>query len=150
MFLKSQTELPLGFPAISRALGQIPADTIVEVAADVQRRGQKLLVDIDLAGIAAEFEERPQVEVGERSCTDRTASLPFRLVVKAGGRVIWSMDGSLDAAWLGPHLTHLALSVQYEMPHIVIAGPADRALLHRVAEVTAQRFVETAAQRLMD
>jgi len=148
MFLKSHTELPVGFAMVCVGLARCPASTLVEVASDVQRRGRRMLVETGLGQFARGFDAPPQIEVGQHRSTDRIASLPFRLWAERGGRTLWELECSLDAAWLGPDRTYLALSGQYELPFAVLEGTVDRALVHRVAETGAQRFVEATAQRL--
>jgi len=150
MFLKSHTELSASFPAVGVELLRCPASTLVQVAVDIQRGGHQLLVEAGLGAVAEELSRYPQIEIGEHVLTDRVASLPFRLWGDEGGRVLWSMECSLDAAWLGPNRTYLALAAQYELPFVQFGDAVDRALLHRVAETAARRFVETAAQRLID
>src|SRR5258708_5978504 len=80
--------------------------------------------------------------------TDRVVLLPLRLRVIDRERLFPSLEGSLDAAWLGPGRTHLALTANYEPPLGVVGRAVDRALLHRVAEAVAQRFLEAAAREL--
>lgn len=94
MFLKSCTDLTVRFSAICRELLWCPPSTIVEVASDVQRRGQQLLDEVELGELAGMFNERPRIEVGERPFNDRIASLPFRLWAEDHGHVPWSLCGS--------------------------------------------------------
>lgn len=82
------------------------------------------------------------------STTDRVALLPLRTRVEDHERLFPALDGTLDAAWLGPGRAHLALNAQCEPPFGLIGRIVDRTLLHRVAEVVAQRFLARAAQRL--
>jgi hypothetical protein len=148
MILKSHTELAAGFPTVCVELVRCPADTIVEVAADVQRRGREILFEVGLGALADAIAMRPRITVGVHRSTHRTASLPFRLWAEDGGRTCWTLDSSLDAAWLGPGRTYLALSCQYDVSFATAAATFDRALVHRVAEVGAQHFVEIAGRRL--
>src|SRR5258708_37996458 len=80
--------------------------------------------------------------------TDRVVLLPLRLRVIDRERLFPSLEGSLDAAWLGPGRTHLALTANYEPPLGVVGRAVDRALLHRVAEAVAQRVLGAAAPEL--
>ncbi|HXM56750.1 MAG TPA: hypothetical protein VOB72_15235 [Candidatus Dormibacteraeota bacterium] len=149
MFLKSHTELPVRFQTVSFELLRCPPSTIVEVALAVQRRGQRLLAEAGLDGFAGGFGQYPLIEVGEHSATERIVSRPFRLWAQEGPRTLWSLDCILDAAWLGPHRTYLGLSGQYELLFAVMGETVDRTLVHRVAETSAQQFVEITAKRLM-
>jgi len=79
---------------------------------------------------------------------DRVVLLPLDLRVEKHEQLFPSLEGSLDAAWLGAGRTHLALTVRYEPPFGVVGKAVDRALLHRVAEAVAQRFLEAVAREL--
>lgn len=148
MILKSHTELSVGFSVVRCELLRCQPDTIVEVAADVQRHGRRILLDVGLGALADRLGQRPHIEVGRHRSGRRTASLPFRLWGEEEGRPAWTLESSLDAAWLGPDRTYLALSCQYEVPMSVAGMQLDRALVHRVAEMGAQTFVEIAGRRL--
>ena len=150
MFLKSHTEVPLQFAVVRDAMVRCPTSWLAEVALDTKLHAERLLVEVGLEMLMGKAGQQVRVEVGEAISTDRLASLPIRLRVEEGGRVVRSLDGSLDAAWLGEGRTHLALSAQYELPVALFEGYLDRALLHRVAESATQRFVQTAARRLTD
>ena len=149
MFLKSHTELPVRFQTVGFELLRCPSTTIIEVAMAVQLRGQRLLVEAGLEAVAGGFGQYPHIEVGDHSATDRFVSRPFRLWADEGSRTLWSLDGILDAAWLGPSRTYLGLSGQYELMFAMMGETVDRTLVHRVAETSAQQFVEIAAKRLM-
>ncbi len=105
-------------------------------------------MDVGLEVGGQEVSRRARLELGEPMTTDRVVLLPLRLRVIDRERLFPSLEGSLDAAWLGPGRTHLALTANYEPPLGVVGRAVDRALLHRVAEAVAQRFLEAAAREL--
>lgn len=148
MFLKSHTEVPVQFVVVRDALVECPNSWLAEVALATKQHAEQLLVDVGLAFMMGGKGQLVHVQVGDAIATDRLASLPLGLRVEEDGRVVRSLDGSLDAAWLGAGRTHLALSAQYELPVAMFEGYLDRALLHRVAESVSQRFVETAGRRM--
>lgn len=147
MFLKSHTELAVEFDAVRHVLVECPVPVLAAAALEVQPYGERLLEEVGLRSIIGTA-GRPSVHVGDAIANDRMASLPFHLRVEENGTVIRSLEGSLDAAWLGAGRTHLALSAQYEVPVAAMGSIVDRALLHRVVEAATQRFVESAARRL--
>jgi len=57
-------------------------------------------------------------------------------------------EGELEVAAIGNARTQLGLSANYEPPLGVLGKIADRALLHRVAEVTVKDFLERIGARL--
>jgi len=148
MFVKSYTAIPADFEQVSSRLRTCPHGWVDAVAAEVERYGERLLTEVGLQGRSRR--RRPaRLEVGEAVATERTILLPLRVHVRDATRLMPSLEGNLDAAWLGPGHTYLSLSVQYELAPAVMGEPIDRVLLHRVVEAVALRFVEAAAKRLV-
>lgn len=148
MFLKSVTDVSVNFEEVRAAMLRRPHPWLDGLAAAAGEEGDRLLVEVGLEVRGRELSRRARLEVGKAIATDRIASLPLRLHVEDHEWLFPALEGSLDAAWLGPGRTHLALTAQYEPPFGVIGRAVDRALLHRVAEAVAQRFLEAVARRL--
>ena len=149
MFLKSVTELPRDFDEVRAAMLHRPNEWLDDLASAAGVAGDHLMVEVGLDVRGHQFRRRARIDVGEAVSTDRVTSLPLRLQVEDYERLFPALDGSLDAAWLGPGRTHLALTAQYEPPFGAVGRAVDRALLHRVAEAVAQRFLEAIAERLV-
>ena len=148
MFLKSYTELPLGFDEVRATMLRRPNHLLEGLAAVVERNGERLLVEVGLGVHGHQVSRSAWLDAGEPVTTDRVASLPFWLRVENNQQLFPSLEGSIEAAWLGHDRTHLALTAQYDPPFGPFGDVADRALLHRVAEAVARRFLETVAERL--
>ena len=148
MFLKSITELTVDFAYVRAAMLSGPRAWLDGLAAAAGAEGDRLLVDVGLEVRGHDIRRRAGLEVGEAMTTDRVALLPLRLRVEDHQRLFPSLEGNLDAAWLGPGRTHLALTLTYDPPLGVLGRAVDRALLHRVAEAVAQRFLEAIATEL--
>ncbi|HKF16373.1 MAG TPA: hypothetical protein VKF14_04125 [Candidatus Dormibacteraeota bacterium] len=148
MFLKSVTEVEVDFDEVRAAMLNDPRGWLASLAAAAEDDGDRLLVDVGLQVVGQEVSRRARLDVGEPMTADRVVLLPLRLQVEQHERLFPSLEGSLDAAWLGPGRTHLALTVSYEPPFGVVGRAVDRALLHRVAEAVAQRFLEAVASEL--
>jgi len=148
MFLKNVTELAVDFDDVRAAMVSDPRGWLVGLAAAAGDQGDRLLVDVGLQVDGHEVSRRASLEVGEPMTTGRTALLPLRLHDEDHKRLFPSLEGSLDAAWLGPGRTYLALTASYDPPFGVVGRAVDRALLHRVAEAVAQRFLEAVAREL--
>jgi len=149
MFVKSYTALLVEFEALREVLLGCARTWLGAVAHEAERHGEQLLVEVGLQPRTTLLMPA-RLELGEVASTERTTSLAVRLVVDGAGRLLPSLDGSLDAAWLGAGRSHLALSVRYEPAGGELDQVVDRALLHRVVEAVALRFVEGAAARLQD
>jgi hypothetical protein len=145
MFLKSVTELAVDFDDVRTAMLRDPRGWLPALAGAAGDEGDQLLAEVGPRSRGHVVSRLGRLEVGEPMITDRVALLPLRLGVDDDERLFRALEGSLDAAWLGPGRTHLALTASYEPP----LGPSvDRALLHRVAEAVAQRFLESVAREL--
>ncbi len=148
MFLKSVTDMDVDFADITAAMLSQPRAWLAGLAAAAGAEGDRLLVDVGLEVRGHDVSRRATLEVGEPMAVYRVAQLPLRLRVEGHQRLLPSLDGTLDAAWLGPGRTHLALTANYDPPLGVVGRAVDRALLHRVAEAVAQRFLEAIAGEL--
>ena len=148
MFVKSVTEVDVDFEDVRAAMLSDPRAWLANIAATAGEDSDRLLVDVGLQVAGREVSRRAGLDVGEPMTADRVVLLPLRLRIEEHERLFPSLDGSLDAAWLGPGRTHLALTAGYEPPFGVVGRAVDRALLHRVAEAVAQRFLEAAAREL--
>ena len=148
MFVKSVTEVDVDFEDVRAAMLNDPRAWLANIAATAGEDGDRLLVGVGLQVAGHEVSRRAELEVGEPITSDRVVLLPVRLRVEEYERLFPSLEGSLDAAWLGPGRTYLALTANYEPPFGIVGRAVDRALLHRVAEAVAQRFLEAVAGEL--
>ncbi len=148
MFLKSVTDLDLDFANVTAAMLSEPRTWLAGLATAAGAEGDRLLLDVGLEVGGHDVSRRACLEVGEPMAVYRVAQLPLRLRVVGHQGLFPSLDGTLDAAWLGPGRTHLALTANYDPPLGVVGRAVDRALLHRVAEAVAQRFLEAIAGEL--
>jgi hypothetical protein len=148
MFLKSVTELAVDFDDVRTAMLRDPRGWLPALAGAAGDEGDQLLAGVGLQSRGHVVSRLGRLEVGEPMTTDRVALLPLRLGVDDHERLFRALEGSLDAAWLGPGRTHLALTASYEPPLGAFGRSVDRALLHRVAEAVAQRFLESVSREL--
>jgi hypothetical protein len=148
MFLKSVTELERDFDDVRAAMLGHPRGWLASLAGGVEDAGDRLLVEVGLQVAGHDVSRRMRLEVGEAMVTDRVVLLPVRLEVEDHQRLFPTLEGSLEAAWLGSGRTHLALTASYDPPFGDVGRVIDRALLHRVAEAVAQRFLESVAREL--
>jgi hypothetical protein len=147
MFLKSVTELAIDFRDVRAAMLNDPGPWLAGLAEAAGDHGDRLLVDVGLATNRYE-RGRDRLEVGEAVTTDRAAVLPLRIQVADDRWLLPSLDGSLDAGWLGHDNTHLAVSAMYEPPFALEQRLVDRTLFHRVTEAVVQHFLEAVAREL--
>jgi hypothetical protein len=148
MFLKSVTELAVDFEDVRGAMRRDPREWLAGLAAEAGEDGERLVVNVGLEVAGQHVGGRAALEAGPPVSTDRVVMLPVRIHARDRGRLFPTLEGSLDAAWLGRGRTHLALSLTYDPPLGAVGRAVDRALLHRVAETVAQRFLQAVAQEL--
>ncbi|HXM54218.1 MAG TPA: hypothetical protein VOB72_02425 [Candidatus Dormibacteraeota bacterium] len=147
MYLRTYVDLALDFEEVRAALlrGRPPA-CLEEAALDAERECDALLAAAGLTS-AGQFASWPTaVEADAPITTDRLASVPLCLY---SGRTLLTRLATLDAGWLGAGRTHLSLSMSYDAHLDEPNGIRDRALLHRVHEAVALRFLDAIANRLL-
>jgi hypothetical protein len=150
MFLKTVTELAADFHDVRPAMLRDPREWLAGLGAEAAEEGDRLVVQVGLDVAGRQVGGRAELEVGEPMTTGRVVILPVRLRARDHRRLFPTMEGSLDIAWLGRERTYLSLGLTYEPPLGVVGRTADRALLHRVAETVAQRFLQAVANELME
>jgi hypothetical protein len=148
MFLKAVAELPIDLDAVRPALLDRPESWLGGLAEAAGDDHDRLLVGVGLGG--GHRLTRPATLRLGRPVTfgDRVVSLPLRLRMADHAELFPVLDGDLEAAWLGPGRTHLALAARYEPPFGLLGRVADGALLHRIAELVVQRLLDAVAGRL--
>jgi hypothetical protein len=148
MFLKSVTELAIDFRDVRAAMLNDPRMWLAGPAEAAGRDGDQLLVNVGLAGARHEVGHGGRLEVGEAMTTGLVAELPLHIRVVDDTRLFPSLEGSLEASWLGRGRTHLAVCATYESPFSLADRGVDRTLLHRVTEAVLQGFLEAVAREL--
>lgn len=148
MFLKTVTELAADFHDVRAAMVYDPRSWLTGLAGEAGEEGDRLVMNVGLEVAGQQVGGHAQLEVGDPVTTHHVVMLPLRLRAPDHRRMFPTMEGSLDAAWLGRDRTYLALSLTYDPPLGVVGRAMDRALLHRVAETVAQRFLQAVAREL--
>lgn len=152
MFIKAYVEIEIPFARVREAMlhpTESWLDGLARASDEAQADGQRLLIEVGLLVAGHRLSRAGQLEVGQPLVGEQVASLPIRLSAKNQAALFPVLNGSLDAAWLGPARTQVALTAQYDPPLGVLGRAVDRALLHRVAETVARNFLDAAAQGLV-
>jgi hypothetical protein len=148
MYLRTYVDLPLDFDQVRAALllGRPPSclDGAAEAAAaecrELMRRAG-LTSNGHVAAWPTFVEAEPAIT------SDHLASVPLNLYA---GDSLMTRLATLDAGWLGTGRTHLSLSLSYDALVDAARGrPRNRALLHRVHEAVALRFLGTIAAHIV-
>ena len=151
MFLKTVTELPVEFDVVRASMTGASRRWLTGLAEAAAEDHDRLLVEVGLTVAGRDVTGTARLEMGRAvALGECVLSLPFQLRMTGHAGLFPELDGGVDAAWLGPRRTHLALTAQYEPPMGVLGRAADGMLLHRVAELIAQRFLDGIADHLRD
>jgi hypothetical protein len=89
-----------------------------------------------------------EVKLGAPTRTAGVTLLPVSWQAATQAGLFPALDGQLEIAKLGLTTTQVGLSASYEPPLGLVGKIVDRALLHRVAEVTVQDFMKRVGDRL--
>ncbi len=110
--------------------------------------GVELLSELGFDVGTRRIGRRIEVKLGAPQRTAGVTLVPvhWRAAAKAG--LFPALEGQLEIAKLGLTTTQVGLSASYEPPLGLVGKIADRALLHRVAEVTVRDFMERIGGRL--
>lgn len=119
-----------------------------DIATEANGNGQKLLSELGFDVAKRRIKRRIEVEIGAAGVVSGLICMPIRWRAASEAGIFPTLDGELEVAELGPGRTQLALSASYEPPLGLIGKLADRALLHRVAEVTVHDFLVRIGERL--
>lgn len=109
--------------------------------------GVKMLSELGFELGKGRIEKRIQVTVGRPRHTSGATLVPIRWRAASTSWLFPALDGQLEIAAIGATNTQLGLSASYEPPLGLVGKIADRALLHRVAEVTVKDFLESVGRR---
>jgi hypothetical protein len=149
MYLRTYVDLPLDFDVVRAALVRGRLTCLSGAAQAAENECASLLTAAGLSAGGRVTSWPSAVEAEPPITTDRLVSLPLCLYA---GRTLLTHLATLDAGWLGAGRTHLSLSMSYDghLDHVgEIAELRDRALLHRVHEAVARRFLDSVAERLL-
>jgi hypothetical protein len=119
-----------------------------ELAGEVSGNGAKVLSELGFDLGKVRVGRRIKVEIGAARVMAGLMFMPIRWRAASEAGMFPSLEGQLEVAAVGGGRTQLALSANYEPPLGLIGKLADRALFHRVAEVTVHDFLVRIGTRL--
>jgi len=148
MFLRAYVELHLPITKVEEALLRTPAEWIPGLASSAEEHGDQLLAEVGFPVGALQLGKRVEIELGAPVRTLGRTWLPVTWRATGPRGIFPALEGELEVAALGPHLSQLGLSARYKPPFGLVGESLDRALMHRVAEATVRDFVERVASVL--
>ena len=148
MFLRSYVVVARPFDEVAAEMAAGAENWMPDMARHANGDGQKLLSELGFNVGKSRIGRRIKVEMGAPKVRAGLMFLPIRWGAATEAALFPTLDGELEVAALGSVGTQLGLSANYEPPLGVLGKIADRALFHRVAEVTVKDFLERIGDRL--
>lgn len=148
MFLRSYVVVARPFAEVGAEMAAGADNWMPDMARDANGDGEKLLSELGFNLGKGRIGRRIKVEMGAPKVRDGLMFLPIRWRAATEAALFPTLDGELEVAALGSARTQLGLSANYEPPLGLLGKIADRALFHRVAEVTVKDFLERIGDRI--
>jgi hypothetical protein len=136
------------FEEVGAQIAKGAGNWLPDMANDANGDGEKLLSELGFDLGKRRVARRIKVEIGAPKASAGLIFMPIRWRAATEAGLFPTLDGELEIAALGSARTQLGLSANYEPPLGVLGKIADRALFHRVAEVTVKDFLERIGERL--
>ena len=110
--------------------------------------GLKLLSELGFEVGKRRVARRIEVELGTPRQLTGVTLLTIRWKAASHAGLFPALEGQLEIAPIGKTTTQIGLSASYEPPLGLLGKIADRALMHRVAEITVKDFLDRIGDRL--
>ena len=143
------------FVVIARPIEEIETDLAIgaqtwmpALARESNGHGQRLLSELGFEVGKRRMARTIEVELGALRPMSGVTLLPIRWKAASHAGLFPALDGQLEIAPIGTTKTQLGLSASYESPFGLLGKIADRALMHRVAEITVKDFLERIGAKL--
>lgn len=147
MLLKTHLDVPVSMAAFKEVFSWEPERCFGGLGESACEDGGRLLAEVELSEAEpARGESGGVLHLGDLLVDENLLSVPLEL---DGAGMFPSLQGTLDAAWLGPERTYLSLSLQYEMPPAFADARLQRTLFHRVVEVVMHHFLVNLSECLV-
>ena len=148
VFLRSYVDVARPIAEVEAEMAAGVENWLPDMARGANGDGEKLLSELGLNLGKRRMGRHITVEIGAPTATEGLMLLPIRWRSATEAGLFPTLEGVLEVASLGSARTQLGLSANYEPPLGLIGKIADRALFHRVAEVTVKDFLERIGARL--
>jgi hypothetical protein len=148
VFLRSYVVVAAPFEKVGAQIAKGAENWLPKMANDANGGGEKLLSELGFDLGKRRVGRRIKVEIGAPTASAAIIFMPIRWRAATEGGLFPTLEGELEVAALGSARTQLGLSANYQPPLGLIGKIADRALFHRVAEVTVKDFLERIGERL--
>jgi len=143
------------FVMVARPSAQVEAEIVAgaekwlpDMAKAANGDGEKLLSELGFRVGSRRIARQIELEIGAARAGAGLTFMPIRWRAATDANLFPTLEGELEIAPVGSTRTQLGLSANYSPPLGLLGKIADRALFHRVAEVTVKDFLERVGKRL--
>jgi hypothetical protein len=148
VFLRAYVVVARRFEEVGAEMATGAGNWLPDMANDANGNGEKLLSELGFELGMRRVGRRITVEIGAPNASAGVIFMPIRWRAATEAGFFPTLEGELEVAAIGNDRTQLGLSATYEPPLGLLGKIADRALFHRVAEVTVKDFLERIGARL--
>ena len=148
MFLRYFVVIDRPFQEIERQFVEGPERWMPALAVEANGHGGRMLSELGFKLAGRRIGRCVELELGGPRRTEGVTLLPIKWRAASVSGIFPVLEGQFELARMGIATTQLGLSATYEPPFGLVGKIADRAMLHRVAEITVKEFVEQIAARL--
>lgn len=148
MFVRNFTVVDMPFARVEAQFLRGADRWLPGMASEASGHGNRLLSELGFKVGPRRLSRRIAVKVGTMLRSPGVTMLPLKWRAASADTLFPVLDGQIEIASLGPNVTQVGVSASYEPPMGWVGRLADRALLHRVAEVTIQDFVERVGEHV--
>jgi hypothetical protein len=142
VFLRSYVDVARPIEEVEAEMAAGVEKWMPDMAKHANGDGEKLLSELGFNLGKRRIGRRIKVEIGAPRAVSGLMFMPIRWESATEAGLFPTLEGVLELAALGSARTQLGLSANYEPPLGLVGKVADRALFHRVAEVTVKDFLE--------
>ncbi len=123
---------------------------VAGIAGAADDTGGRLLAELGFHVASTRVARKIDIRIGEAVRQPNVILVPIEWRAAKAAALFPELSGVIEIAGIGPAATQVGLSGSYDPPFGAAGKLADRALMHRVAEVTVKNFVDAVARRLSD
>lgn len=145
MFIRYFVEIDRPFDEVEVTLLDDPQRWIPGLASKAGALTDALLAEVGFGTQRTRVEKRVFLEVHPPISFPSRLLLPIEWRPSSAQTLFPELHADIEIAPIGPRRTHLSISARYEPPLGLVGRTLDRAMLHRVAELTVKDFVDRAA-----
>jgi hypothetical protein len=148
VFLRSYVDVARPIEELEIEMAAGVENWLPDMARGANGAGEKLLSELGFNLGNRRIGRKITIEIGAPRAAAGVFFLPIRWRSATEAGLFPTLDGVLEVASLGETRSLLGLSADYQPPLGLIGKIADRALFHRVAEVTVKDLLERIGARL--